>query len=314
MKEWLPAYAAGSLSDADRDRVRAHLTGCARCRADLAAWHVVAHAAAPGGAAPDTAQMVRAVLARSAVDGPAGPRGDGHQTRRLRYLAALVVAEARLIRLAVPVASALVMALGVAVVLVHDSAGGRLGGGGAAAGTAGLVLALIAPVVAAAGVAGTYRSRRDPAAEILATTPTTGRLLLLVRIALVFGYDLALALAASAALTAAGTADKAGLNALIGAWLGPMALLCSVSLLVAVRFGPDVALGAAVGLWAVRVLAGGGLAGDMWLARFIVATWSTNVGVLAVSAAFAVAAVALTGGVGPFRGEPHHGWRATHPM
>jgi hypothetical protein len=231
-----------------------------------------------------------------------------------------MVAEARLIRLAVPVASALVMALGVAVVVFHAAAGDGLGGGGAAStagasgGTANLVLALIAPIVAAAGVAGTYRSRRDPAAELVAATPTSGRLLLLVRIALVFGYDLALAVVASAALTVSGTAEMASLNALIGAWLGPMALLSSVSLLVAVRFGPDVALGTAVGLWAVRVLAGGMLVRDDWPARFIVDVWSTNAAVLAASAAFAVVAVAMAGRIDPFRGEPHPGWGATHPM
>ena len=60
-----------------------------------------------------------------------------------------------------------------------------------------------------------------------------------------------------------------------------MALLSSLSLLVAVRFGPDVALGAAVGLWALRVLAGGvlGRATD-WPARLIVDAWSTNAAVL----------------------------------
>jgi hypothetical protein len=134
-------------------------------------------------------------------------------------------------------------------------------------------------------------------------------LLLLIRITLVFGYDVVLALAASAALALAGAAGTASLNTLVGAWLGPMALLSSLSLLVAVRFGPDVALGAAVGLWAVRVLAGGILVRDDWPARFIVTAWSTNALVLAVSAAVAVAAVAIAG-----RGEPLHGWRATHPM
>ncbi|MEX5710890.1 zf-HC2 domain-containing protein [Parafrankia sp. FMc6] len=312
MNEMLPAYAAGSLRGADRDRVRAHLAGCARCRADLAVWRAIADAAAPGDAAPDAARMVRAVLTRSAIEGPADPPGDGLWTRRLRYAAALVVAEARLIRLAVPVASALVMALGVAVVLVQAAGVARPATG------ADVVLALVAPIVAAAGVAGTYRSRRDPAAELVAATPTAGPLLLLVRLALVFGYDLVLAVAASAALTAAAAVSAAGgtasLHALIAAWLGPMALLSSVSLLVAVRFGPDVALGAAVGLWAVRVLAGGVFAGEDWPARFIVDAWSTNAAVLAVSAVFGIAAVVMAGRLGPYGGEPHGGWRATHPM
>ena len=307
MHEMLPAYAAGSLRGADRDRVRAHLVGCARCRADLAAWQAIADAATPGVTPPDAAGMVRAVLTRSAIEGPADPPGDGPRTRRLRYAAALVVAEARLIRLAVPVASALVMALGVAVVLVQAAAVAPPATG------ADVVLALVAPVVAAAGVAGTYRSRRDPVAELLAATPTAGPLLLLVRLALVFGYDLVLALAASAVLTAAPAGGAGGLHALIAAWLGPMALLSSVSLLVAVRFGPDVAVGAAVGLWAVRVLAGGVFAGDNWPARFIMDAWSTNAAVLAVSAAFGIAAVVMAGRLGPYGGEPHGAWRATHP-
>jgi hypothetical protein len=255
------------------------------------------------------------VLTRSAVQGLTEPPRAGHRARRLRYLAALVVAEARLIRVAVPIASALVMALGVAVVLLRAAGGGLedavVSGAG---GVAGLVLALIAPIVAAAGIAGTYRSRRDPAAELLAATPTSGRLLLLVRIALVFGYDLVLAVAASVALAAAGTAGTANVNALIGAWLGPMALLSSLSLLIAVRYGPDVALGAAVGLWTVRVLAGGVLAREEWPARLIVEAWSTNAAVLTASAALAVAAVAMAGRAGPFRAEPNNGWRATHPM
>ena len=284
MKDWLPAYAAGSLSGTDRDRVRAHLAECPRCRADLAAWQVIADAAAPAGAAPDPARVVRAALTRSAMEGPAGLSRHGHPKRRLRHLAALVVAEARLIRPAVPVASALVMALGVAIVLLPATTGG-----------AALVLSLLAPIVAAAGVAGTYRS----GPELVAATPTSGRLLLLIRLALVFGFDLVLGVAASAAL------GTTGLHALVGAWLGPMALLSAISLLVAVRFGPDVALGAAVALWTVRVLAVGG----GWSVPFVVAAWSTNVPVLAVSAAATVLAVVLAG-----RSEPRSGWRATHPM
>jgi hypothetical protein len=324
MKEMLPAYAAGSLRGGDRERVRAHLAGCTRCRADLAAWRAIADAAAPGDPTPDAARMVRTVLTRSAIEGPAAgarsgawpavdrpdPRGtadlpDSHPwTRRMRYAAALVWAEAGLIRLAVPVASALVMALGVAIVLVQAAAVPQPVAG------ADVVLALVAPVVAAVGVAGTYRSRRDPAAELVAATPMAGPLLLLVRLALVFGYDLLLAVAASAALTATAADGAASLHALIAAWLGPMALLTSVSLLVAVRFGPDVALGAAIGVWAVRVLAGGVFARDDWPATFIVDAWSTNAAVLAASAVFGIAAVVLAGRLGS---EPNGGWRATHP-
>ncbi|MFI5915567.1 anti-sigma factor [Dactylosporangium sp. NPDC051541] len=280
MKDWLPAYAAGALRGPERDRLRAHLEGCAGCRAELAAWQGIAAAAAPAEAPPDPERLVRAVLHRSAFEEPAVRRSAKPN------LAALMLAELRLIRFAVPIASALVLALGVALVLLRSTA--PIG--------AGPMLGLVAPVVAAAGIAGTYRSRRDPVAELIGTMPTPGRLLVLIRIALVFGYDLVLTLAAAA-----------GLGVGVRPWLGPMVLLSALSLLAAVRFGPDVALAVAVGLWVVRVMAGGLPASDGWPARFVVSAWSTNAPVLVVAAAVAVAAIVLAG-------EPRDGWRATNPM
>jgi hypothetical protein len=310
----LAEYAAGSLPDADRARVAAHLAGCAPCRADHAAWRAIAAAGPDPGPPPDPARLVRAALTRSALDEPAPGLGTSWPTRRIRYLASVVLAEARLIRLAVPVASALVMALGVLLVLVDgmaDAAPDPV--------AAGDLLALVAPIVAAAGVAGVHRSSRDPAAELLAAVPASGRLLLLVRLALVFGYDLVLALGASAVLAAVttdttGVTVAAGMNALIATWLGPMALLSALSLLVAVRFGPDVALGTAVGVWALRLLAESGFASDGPPVRLILAAWSTNATVLALSAALAILAVVVAGPRGSFPGEPSGGLRATYPV
>jgi hypothetical protein len=314
MDGMLAEYAAGSLGDADRDRVAAHLATCARCRADHAAWRALAAADPGAGAPPDPDRLVHAVLTRSALDEPAAERtAAAGRFRRLRYLASVVRAEARLIRLAVPAASALVMALGVVLVLVE----GTTSGTAPDPVVAGDLLAFVAPIVAAAGVAGVHRSRRDPAAELLAAIPASGRLLLLVRLALVFGFDLALALAASGVLavtTDTGAGVAAGMNTLIATWLGPMALLSALSLLVAVRFGPDVALGTAVGVWALRMLAESDLAPDGLPIRLILAAWSTNAPVLVLSAALGVAAVVLAGRGGPFAGEPNGALRATHPM
>ena len=41
----LPAYAAGTLDAPGRGAVEAHLPGCAACRAELAAWHIIQRAA-----------------------------------------------------------------------------------------------------------------------------------------------------------------------------------------------------------------------------------------------------------------------------
>lgn len=288
MNELLVEYAAGSLGPADRAGVEAHLAGCAGCRADLAGWHALAQAAGPP-AVPPGPELVRGVLLRSALAGP-----EPVTRRPLFFALSLALAEARLVRISVFVASALVMALGVLLAALPAQA------------DAGNILSLLAPVVAAAGVAGVYGPRRDPAFEVVAATPTSQRLILLTRIALVFGYDLVLALAASGAVAALG-ADPAGMRALIVAWLGPMALLSALCMVLVVWVGPDVAVAVAVGLWSLRVLADGLLADASGLLDLVHAAWSTNLATALVTVALLAVAVIAAG-----RGEPVRRSRATH--
>ena len=286
MRERLAEYVAGTLDPVDRARVEAHLAGCADCRADLAGWAGLATAARPDpGPPPPGPDLVRRVMLQSALtDHPQPARG---------FRFALVLAEARLLRLPVLLASALVMALGVALAATRTAASGDL-------------LAMVAPVVAAVGISGVYGPQRDPAFEVVAATPTSVRLILLIRIALVFGYDLALALAASGVVAAVG-ADQAGLRALVVAWLGPMALLSALCLVLAVWVGADVALGAALALWALRVLAGSALADRPWLVDAVHAVWSTNPVTSLAAAVLALLALLLAG-----RGEPVRRSRATY--
>jgi uncharacterized membrane protein YqaE (UPF0057 family) len=160
--------------------------------------------------------------------------------------------------------------------------------------------------VAAAGVAAAYRPNRDPVFELTAATPTSPRLLLLIRVTLMMGYNVVLAMAASAAVAALGD-PSARLDALIVAWLGPMALLSALSLVLAVWLGPEVAVGAALGLWALRVLADTPLVASGWLAALVRAAWSTSPGGALASAALLAVAAIFAG-----RGEPGRGLRATH--
>jgi hypothetical protein len=208
---------------------------------------------------------------------------------------ALLRGEARLLGTPMLVASALVMAFGTAV------AAARAGSSGTWAAD---VLALVAPIVAAAGIAEVYGPKRDPAFEVIAATPTSLRLILLVRVVLVFGYDLALALAASVVLVAVGAGGPAGL---IVTWLGPMALLAALSLALAVRAGPDVAIGAVVALWSLRVLAGSVFVDAAAPLTVVRTLWSTNPATMLLTAALVAAAIFLAG-----RGEPVRRSRATH--
>jgi anti-sigma factor RsiW len=277
----LVEYAAGALTGPDRASVEAHLARCPSCRAELASWTTVAAAVVgPVQAPPGPAWAVRAALTRSALTPPA-PVAPPARPRRLRFAGQLLRAELRLVRPAVWVASVLVMACAVGL---------ARGGGGD---SIGLLLSLVAPLLAVAGVAAVYGPESDPAFEVLAITPTSPRLVLLARVTLVFGYDLVLSLAASA-LTPL-VAPHARLVGLVAAWLGPMALLLALSLALAMWIGPTWSMAVAAGLWGLRVVTVSipGL-GQGWLGTGMRLVWATSPGTVAAAVLLMLAAVWLS--------------------
>ncbi len=225
---------------------------------------------------PAPEDAVRTMLRRAAFDPELAPA-----RRRLRFAGQLLVAQRRLIGVAVWLASLLVMGLGLLLALTK-------------AGAPGMVLAMVAPIVAAAGIAGVCGREL----EILATVQTSPRVVLIARVTLVFGYNLVLALLASAIV------DLPALGSLIGTWLGPMALLSALCLLVSVWFGPTPAITAALTLWVTRLLAPGLATMNEWLsplARGVELLWSTNLLSGALAAALVSAAIVVVGkGIRPF--------------
>jgi hypothetical protein len=198
-----------------------------------------------------------------------------------------VVAQVRLVSRPVWVVSALVMLLWVGLAALRGTPAPWLGTG----------FALVAPIVAAAGVAAACGPARDPAFEYEAATRTSPRLVLLARCGLVFGYDAALTALCSALVGAL----RGGLLPLLAAWIGPMGLLAATSLALAVRFGPNLAVAGAVGLWCVRVLAAGAASGG-WLARAMDRLWSTSLLTGLITVALLGLALFLVGR--PGRGAP----------
>ncbi|HYK97260.1 MAG TPA: hypothetical protein VEU77_02590 [Candidatus Acidoferrales bacterium] len=154
----------------------------------------------------------------------------------------LVYAQVPVVNRSIWSASAVVMGLGCAVTLFGASAG------------AGGAFGAVTPLIAAAGLAFLY-GEHDPSLEVALATPTSPRAILLARLALVCGYDLLLALVASLVLE--GVGDPAGgLEAVIAVWLGPMLLLSSIALAVAVRFGSVASLAVAGTLWILNLTSG----------------------------------------------------------
>ncbi|HEX9537173.1 MAG TPA: hypothetical protein VGA04_03255 [Streptosporangiaceae bacterium] len=131
------------------------------------------------------------------------------------------------------IATAVVLAAGIAATL----------------GTGTPYVALVAPAVAAAGIAYAYGPGIDPAWELSCSMAVSDRMVLLTRALAVFGLNAALGLAASAA---SGTAAWITFG-----WLVPMTAVCALAL-AAATLARSANAGVAAGLagWAITILSG----------------------------------------------------------
>src|SRR5499427_3303620 len=110
-------------------------------------------------------------------------------------------------------------------------------------------VALLAPAVAAAGIAYAYGPGIDPAWELSLSMAVSDRMVLLVRALAVFGLNAALGLAASAASGAAA--------AVTFGWLVPMTAVCALALAAAtVTRSANVGVAAGSAGWVIAILAG----------------------------------------------------------
>jgi hypothetical protein len=97
-----------------------------------------------------------------------------------------------------------------------------------------LPFALVAPLVAAFGVAFLYGVDADPLLELQLSTPISPRLILLARLTLVFGFNLALGLTCSAVFALMQT--QLSFSGIIMAWLAPMAFLSALAFVIGILF------------------------------------------------------------------------------
>ncbi len=172
--------------------------------------------------------------------------------------------QAGLVRQGIWAASLIVLALGVILTFLFPGTGVNSS-----------LLALAAPVVAAGGIALVYGPENDPATELEVATPVSPALILLARLVLVYGYDLALAVLASVALWLA--PDHLMLSQLILAWLAPMLFLSALALALSVIVNSQMAMLIAFSLWGLHLVTqwrGPGLFPDV--AAFTDALWSNQ--------------------------------------
>jgi hypothetical protein len=116
-------------------------------------------------------------------------------------------------------------------------------------GTGEPLVALLAPAVAATGIAYAYGPGIDPAWELSRSMAVSDRMVLLVRALAVFAVNALLGLAAS---VASGTAA-----ALTFGWLVPMTAVCALALAAATAVrSPNAGVAAGVAGWTITLLSG----------------------------------------------------------
>jgi hypothetical protein len=117
-------------------------------------------------------------------------------------------------------------------------------------------VALLAPAVAAAGIAYAYGPGVDPAWELSRSVAVSDRLVLLVRALAVFGLNAAFGLVASAA-------SGVALSVTLG-WLVPMTAVCALALATATA-ARSANVGVAAGLagWTIMILGGQAATGQV---------------------------------------------------
>ncbi len=281
VSDLLPAYLNGTLETRAERLVDEHLGSCARCRADLASWETVSGAVEASQAAvpaPSSAVLDGALARIEAEKASPSPLAS-----RLALAWQLLLGQLPLVRREIWVASALTVGLGCLVALLIT-----------APSAAGGPLAVLAPVIAAVGVSLVYGPDNDASLEVALSTPTPPRLVLLARLVLVYGYDLALALVGSGVVAV--TRAEVGLWPLVELWIGPMFFLSSLALFLSLFLGPTSAIMAAMTLWAVKLVAtdeGSRAFLDPRWADRIEAFWQANPVLLPLAAALFVAAVLL---------------------
>jgi hypothetical protein len=112
---------------------------------------------------------------------------------------------------------------------------------------------LIAPVLAAVGMAYAYGPGVDPAWELSCSMAISDRLVLLTRAVAVFTVNAVFGLAAS--VLTLGTRASADAAPVTFGWLVPMAAVCALTLAVAVAArSASVGVGAGVAAWIILVL------------------------------------------------------------
>ncbi len=215
---------------------------------DAPEWEALRQAMAASNARlpdPSPLALQRALARIDALPAVNGQRtiilADGWQTDPAGGLVLLLRRQLPLIGHGIWAASLIVLVMGMVLTYLFPYAGGPGSD----------MLALAAPIVAAAGIALIYGPENDPASELEYATPISPALILLARLVLVYSYNLVLALATSVLLWL--LPGQVALWPLILSWLAPMLFLSALALALSVMWNSQAAIITAFSAWGLHV-------------------------------------------------------------
>lgn len=229
-EELLPFYAAGGCSAQERAKMDDHLLHCADCRAELAMWTEVSTEIETSNQAL-TAPIEIPARALKHIHAP------NPLTSALRKTWQLMVSQTYLVQSEMWLVSALVMLIGVLVAIIAKRD---------------IVIYLLSPILAASSLAMLYGPDHDPAHELTRSTATSPWKILLARMSIMSCYNLLLGLVASLGLLF--FVPPQMLGSIILGWVGPLAFLSSLALLLSIWWGTGTAIFITYGLWLAQYI------------------------------------------------------------
>lgn len=224
-EELLPFYAAGGCTPQQKHEMDAHLILCAECQSELAMWKAVSSEI-------ETANQMITAPAEIPARALKRIHAPNPLTSALRQSWQLIRAQFYIVQSELWSVSAIVMLIGVLVAVVAKKD---------------MVIYLLSPMMAASTLAMLYGPDHDPANELARSTATSPWRILLARMSIMSCYNLLLGLVASLGLLLFVAPEMLG--TIILGWVGPLAFLSSLALLLSVWWGTGIAIALTYGLW-----------------------------------------------------------------
>ena len=227
INQLLPFYSNQQLEENQIQEVETHLKTCAICQEDLKLWqdieqsiHVENQHDTPSLSPQVFAHITTKINTQNSI-----------QEKTIQFIQ-LFKAQFKLIKKEIWQASFLILFIGFMITILIESEP---------------FFYAIAPLVSAASLSILYNRQNDPAFELTLSTPVSQMQILLIRLFIVFSYNLALVFLYSASLSLIYSAKI--ITPLLYGWLAPMTFLSILAMTISIILNSEYAIFISYSVW-----------------------------------------------------------------